>query len=168
MTQFPTWAAGQRVTAGRLQQMQWIDAVKGAATGRASNTTVAADPDLVLSLGTGTYEFEGFLNYTGGVLGSSDLKLAMVYSGTSSYGVWAVNGVTTGGTTQAQMGGNGLGTAGTIIVGTNGGAFLSVDIKGLLITTGSGTLSVYWSQNTSSATATTLRQGCWTRARQIA
>ena len=169
MSQFPAVAAGQRLTADVVGQMLPFWAVKGGGTGRTSTTTLADDPDLLLTLpGSGTFAFELFLNYTGGTLGSSDLKMAMVYSGTSSYGVWAVNGINTTATTQANMGGNGTGAAGTITVGTSGGTFLTVDIKGLLVATSSGTLSLQWAQNTSSGTAVTLRQGCWMRITQLA
>lgn len=169
MTQYPVWSSGQRVTAGQLRAMQWYDATKDAPTSRTSTTTVTADTDLTIALpGAGTWEFECFLNYTGGTLGSSDLKLAMNYSGTFSFGVWAVNGIALGATTQANFGGNATGTANTLAVGTNGGVFLTVDLKGSLYATGAGALALYWAQNTSSATSTNLRQGCWLRARQVA
>ena len=169
MSQFPTVAAGQRLTAGMVSQMEPYWAVKGGPTARTSTTTLADDPDLLLALPTGgTFAFELFLHYTGGTLGSSDLKLAMVYSGTSANGVWAVNGINTTATTQANMGGNGTGAAGTITVGTSGGSFLTVDIKGYINTTSAGNLSLQWAQNTSSGTAVTLRQGCWMRVTQLA
>lgn len=167
--QFPSVSAGQRLTADLISQMLPLWAVKGGATGRTSTTTLADDPDLLLALpGSGTYAFELFLNYTGGTLGSSDLKMAMVYSGTSANGVWAVNGINTTSTAQANMGGNGTGAAGTITVGTSGGSFLTVDLKGYINTTSSGNLSLQWAQNTSSGTAVTLRQGCWMRVTQLA
>ncbi|NUR03059.1 MAG: hypothetical protein HOY79_43090 [Streptomyces sp.] len=169
MSQFPALLAGQRMTAAVAAQMLPYWAQKIGPTGRASTTTLADDPDLILALpGAGTFTFELFLNYTGGTLGSSDLKMAMVYSGSSSYGVWAVNGVNTTSTAQVNMGGNGTGTAGTITVGTSGGTFLTVDIKGELVATSAGNLSLQWAQNTSNATATNLRQGCWMRVTQIA
>jgi autotransporter adhesin len=92
----------------------------------------------------------------------------MSYTGASSFGVWAVNGIALGSTTQANFGGNATGTANTLAVGSNGGAFVTVDLKGALYATSGGTLAMYWAQNTSNATSTALRQGCYLRARQIA
>jgi hypothetical protein len=149
--------------------MQWYDAVKAGPTLRASTTAVAVDPDLAIALpGAGTWQFEVFLNYTGAAIGTGDLKIAMNYTGTSSFGVWAVNGIALGATTQANFGGNATGTSNTLAVGTNGGVFVTVDLKGTLYATSAGTLGMYWAQNTSSATSTALRQGCYLRARQIA
>jgi hypothetical protein len=167
VTTFPSWTAGQRVTAGQLKAMQYIDAVKTAPTLRANTTTIAVDTELAVSLpAAGTWEFEVWLNYTGGTLGSSDLKIAMNYTGGSSFGVWGVNGINTSSTTSVTVNGQALGTN-TLTLGSNGGTFYTVDLKGSLVATSAGTLGLYWAQGTSNATATTLRQGCWMRARQV-
>lgn len=166
MSQYPSISAGQQITASLLTQMLPLWAVKPAATSRSATTTVADDPDLALSLPrTGTWAFGVWLNYTGGTLGSSDLKITVNYTGTSSFGVWGVNGITTASTSQLNAGGAAL--AGTLALGTSGGTFFTADIKGTVVTTTTGVLSLQWAQNTSNATATNLRQGCWIRAWQI-
>jgi hypothetical protein len=167
MSQYPTIPPGVTVTSDELMQMTPLWAVKPAATPRASTTTVTNDTDLTISLPrAGTWAFEAWLNYTGGTLGSSDLKLTMAYSGTSTFGVWGLNGITTASTSGMNAGANGL--TGTLAIGTSGGTFFTADIKGLVVATTTGTLSLQWAQNTSSATATNLRQGCWLRAYQTA
>ncbi|MEC3994005.1 hypothetical protein VSR01_10790 [Actinacidiphila sp. DG2A-62] len=143
-------------------------AVKGAPTPKASTTTIGLDPDLQIDLpDAGTYAFEMWINYTGGTLGSSDLKLAVNYTGQSTFGVWGVNGINTSSTTSVTVNGQALGTN-TLTLGTSGGTFYTVDLKGSLFATGPGNLGLYWAQGTSSATATNLRQGCWMRVTQLA
>lgn len=167
MSQYPTIQAGQRITASLLQEMLPLWAVKAAATSRASTVTLADDPDLVISIPrTGTWAYEVWLNYTGGVLGSSDLKVRMNYSGTSSFDVFGVNGINT--TATSQFNGSGGTAAGTgIALGTSGSTYYTAQITGTVVATTTGNLSLQWSQNTSSATATNLRQGCWIRAWQL-
>ncbi len=167
MSQYPSIAAGQRVTAALLLSMLPLEAVKPAVTARTSTTTLAVDPDLALTIPrAGTWSFDVWLNYTGGTLGSSDLKLSMQYSGTSSFGVWGVNGINTTATSQITANGNAVGTN-TLTVGTSGGTFYTADIHGQITVSTTGTLALYWAQNTSSATATNLRQGSYLRLKQI-
>lgn len=166
MSTYPAIYAGQRITANLLTQMLPLWAVKAGSTSRSATTTLADDADLILPLPrAGTWAFEAWLNYTGGTLGASDLKLSMAYSAASSFGAWGLNGITTASTSQLNAGGNAL--SASLSLGTNGGFFLTADIKGTLVATATGTLSLQWAQNTSNATATTLRQGCWIRAYQI-
>lgn len=166
MSQYPSITAGQKITAGLLTQMLPLWAVKPAATSRSAATTPADDPDLILSLPrTGTWAFEAWLSYTGGTLGASDLKMTMAYTGTTTSNVWGLNGITTASTSQLNAGANGF--TGTLSLGTNGGTFYTADIKGSLVASTTGTLSLQWAQNTSSATSTNLRQGSWLRVYQI-
>ena len=166
MAQYPTVYAGQRITGDLLQQMLPLWVVKPAPTSRASTTTLANDPDLVIDLPrVGTWAFDVWLNYTGGTLGSSDLKLGMNYSGTSSFAAWGVNGITLASTSQLNAGGNSF--TGSLALGTSGGTFFTGDIHGQVTVSTTGTLALQWAQNTSSATSTNLRQGCWMRAYQI-
>lgn len=167
MPTYPQILAGRGITASLLEQMLPLWEVKPATTPRASTTTLAADPDLTLTLPRpGTWAFELWLNYTGGTLGSSDLKMAMVYSGTSTFGVWGVSGINTSSTSAITANGRGIGTN-TLTVGTSGATFYTVDIKGTVVISTTGTLALQWAQNTSSATATNLWQGCWMRAYQL-
>jgi len=167
MSQYPTIAAGQRITGTLLQKMIPLWAVKPGPTSRASTTTLADDPDLQIELPrAGVWAFDVWLNYTGGTLGSSDLKLGMAFSGSTTFTVWGVNGINTSSTSQLQAGANTF--AGTLVVGTSGGNFFTADIHGEMVATTTGTLSLQWAQSSSNATSTNLRQGCWLRAWQIA
>ena len=166
MAQYPSVYAGQRITGDLLQQMLPLSAVKPAPTSRASTTTLQNDPDLVIDLPrTGTWTFDIWLNYTGGTLGASDLKLGMTYSGTTTFAAWGVNGITTAATNQLNAGGNSF--TGSLVLGTSGGTFFTGDIHGQVTVSTTGTLALQWAQNTSSATATNLRQGSYMRVYQI-
>lgn len=168
MPQYPTWLAGQTARASTLMAMEPWWAWKAAATSRASTTTISIDPDLQIALpGAGTYQLDAWINYTGGTLGSSDLKVAVEYSGAFSFGVWGVNGINTAGTTSVTVNGQAIGSN-TLTLGTSGSTFYTIDIRGHLVATGAGTLGIFWAQGTSSATSTNLRQGCWVKATQVA
>lgn len=165
--QFPQLFAGQRLTADLARQMIPFFAIKSTTTSRASTTTLSADPDLVVSLpAAGTWMYELWLNYTGGTLGSSDLKVRMNYSGTSTFDVFGVHGINTTSTSQFTAAG-GTAAGGGLAVGTSGGNFFTVIIGGSLVATTTGDLSLQWAQNTSSATSTNVRQGSQMRVWQI-
>lgn len=166
-TQFQQFAAGSKITAAALTLMEPQNAVKNGVQSVANSTTLQDDNDLVFQLpGSGTYIYQTFLNYTGGVLGSSDLKCTYVYTGTSSFSVWGGIGINTSGTTAIQAGGNADGS--TVAWGTSGGSFFTLLMHGTLFATSAGTLKLQWAQNTSSATNTNLRQGCHMQVWQIA
>lgn len=168
MSQFPAWAAGSKITAGGLTQMEDFVVIKGAPTSVTSSTTLIVDPDLQIPITTsgGTFIFDAFLLYTGAAVGTGDLKLTFVYTGTSSNTLFGVNGITTSSTTSVNMGGNGF--TGTSALGSNGGNFVTCQIQGSFQISTAGTLEMQWAQNTSSATATQLKTGCWLRLQQIA
>lgn len=163
----PIWS-GLNPDADLLNAMTPEWAIKPGATSRASTTTLTDDPDLAIALPrAGTWIFEVWLNYTGGTLGSSDLKVRPAFTGTSTFDVFGINAINTTATSQVTQAGGTMAGPG-VAAGTNGGNFLNMDLKGTVVTTTTGTLSLQWAQNTSSGTSTTLRQGCWLRAYQLA
>ena len=133
--------------------------LKASDTPRASNTTQANDPDLIVSVAANaSYRFLLWLNYEGGTQGSSDLKLGLAVPasstarGSSTYvnssgGSVVESYYTSGGAAQ--------------VPGTNGaGNIRGYRMVGTLITgASSGSLAVSWAQNTSSGTATILHTG---------
>lgn len=166
-TQFVQWAAGSKIPAASLLAMEPQNAVKGGATSITSSTTLTDDPDLQFTVpGAGTYLFNGWLNYNGGAIGTSDLKLTIAYTGTTSFNVWGVHGISTAATNQLGAAGNAFGSSSAI--GTSGGAAFTAYVSGSAFVLTAGTLKLQWAQNTSNATATTLRQGCWMQLWQIA
>lgn len=167
MSQFPAFAAGSKITAAALTEMEPLSAWKLANTSRATNTTLSADPDLVLNLGIGTYLIDGFWVITGGTTGSSDMKAAINYTGTSTTAWWTPYGPTTASSTATYQ--NGLVLGGSAALGTYSTTTpVNAAPRGFIITTSAGQLQTQWSQNTSSATATVMQAGSWFRAQQVA
>lgn len=157
------WTAGTRITASTLNKMLPRWAYKTGVTSRTSTTTATADPDLTVTFATadvGDWAIEIFLNATGAALGSGDIKVGLSYTSTMGTNVWMGQGTDTTATT--NMHGFGKSIDGTTqSFGVNAGNFSVVTINGAISPTAAGTLSLIWAQNTSSATATNLRQGSW-------
>lgn len=140
-------------------------AVKPANTARTSTTTLTADPDLQLALAAGTWIFDCVLPFTGGTTGSSDAKITFEFSGTASAtgSFWIPFGPTTSSSTVVNN--NSTALASTQVIGTYSTTTpVSAQPKGGVVVTAAGTLALYWSQNTSSSTATTAQAGSWLRA----
>lgn len=159
------WRAGKRVTAAGLNRMLPLTAWKNAATSRSSTTTISDDPDLLIAIPADalvTYAIELGLNLTGAALGSGDFKMAIDYTGTVTTSNWMGIGTDTTSVDNANFFGQSIGTS-TQTFGVNGGNFSLVHVNGLIEPATAGTLSLKWAQNTSSATATNLRQGSWFR-----
>jgi hypothetical protein len=167
MPQFPSWLAGQRITAEQLLAGLPYMAVKPGATSVTSSTTLITDPDLQLVLpGPGTYVIDGYLNYTGSSVGAGDIKGTFEYSGGINFANWDFQAIATTGGVQMCTGPNAFGIA--VARGTDGGTWMGAHLLGLLVATSGGTLSWNWAQNTSNATSTNIRQGSWIRAFQQA
>lgn len=130
---------------------------------RASTTTLATDPDLTLGLGVGTWIIEGMIFYNG-ANGSSDIKQQFIYGSTSTNNFFNFLAPNVGGlVTSANVDATQL--SGPVSNATLGaGNIISQRVSGSLIATGAGTLSYQWSQNTSNATATVVRNSSWIRA----
>jgi hypothetical protein len=167
MSQFPTWASGSKVTAAQLTAMEPMTAWKLSNTSRASTTTLAADPDLVLNLSSGTYLIDGFWVITGGTTGSSDMKASINYTGSSTTAWWTPYGPTTASSTSVYQ--NGLVLGGAAGLGTYSTTTpVNAAPRGFIVAVSPGQLQVQWSQNTSSTTATVMQAGSWFRVQQVA
>jgi hypothetical protein len=170
MSQFPVWTAGQRVLAATLTAMEPLVVIKPADTSRASNTTLSNDPDLVFTnVGVGTYLFDGLLRYTGITFstGPGDIKLGFAFSGSLSASGWVPNTFVSNAANNVDVVCSNFGTSrveGTYGTGTDVGA----SVRGYLVVTAAGTMSLQWAQNTSNATATTMRAGSHLKLTQIA
>lgn len=166
---YPDWKVGQKVTAALLAAMQPIRATKSVDTARASTTTLAADPHLVLPvLANAVYDLDGYIEYDGNFGGSGDLKLDWtVPAGTTMR--WAPRSNASGDTTQKFSSGsvayNLAVSAGTYGVGTTRN---SLSPRGWVITSGTaGNLTLRWAQNSSNAVATTLYANSWVRLTRV-
>ncbi|MFD9368770.1 hypothetical protein ACFWA6_13850 [Streptomyces sp. NPDC060020] len=165
---FPTWSAGQRVTAALLTAMQPVTVVKSANTTRASTTTLASDPHLVLPVTAGaTYLLDGFLEYDGNFGGTGDLKLDWTLPAGATIR-WAALGNASGDTTQkyastSAAAGTTL-SVGTYGVAGAGGVRNAASPRGYLTVAGTaGNITLRWAQQSSHATGTTLYAGSWIR-----
>ena len=165
--QYPTILAGASFTAGLLDEMLPYYAWKTANESVTSSATLQNDNDLYLTVAANAYyDFACMLAYSGGTIGSSDLKWAWsVPSGTTM--AYAIDGVQTSGTSNGTPGflrGVSGGSA-----GTNGsGNALSLNMEGTLYTgSASGSVQLEWAQNTSNGTATIVQSGSRLRLRRM-
>lgn len=172
MSQYPTIAAGQRVTAALLQSLLPWEIIKPADTQQASTTALVADPDLQFSgLAIGTYTIEGLLLYTGAAIGTADLKAMMsatVGAVSSGPSWWNLIAPTTGAANALQDVATPFGTSfayGTPGPTNNLGGQLKASFQ---VTTANTTVALSWAQNTSNATATTIKAGSYLRLKRTA
>ena len=142
-----------------------IMAVKAANTSRTSTATLANDSELVIAIPEGgQYEIEVFLQFYGGAGG---FARALTYDGTTH-----ADGINVGG----QQHVNGTGAVLAVIDGTDAIASATITaadpgdyhrLVGSAHFTTSGNLRVQWAQNSSNASATTLKAGSFIRARKL-
>lgn len=142
--------------------------IKPSDTTRSSTTTVADDPHLTAALTAGTYRFEVvliFSNDTGGTTPGEKFKLS--YSGTYSVGTGTL-----------EIGGHvAAGIRGSYPNSTDADIFAPTFsdsnrnewgvVRGILVATGSGTLSIQWAQSVSSTTVTRLKAGSYIRIEKL-
>ena len=143
-----------------------IMAVKASDTSRSSTTTLANDSELVVQLPEGgQYQIEAFLQFNGGAGG---FARAFTYSGTTH-----ADGIRVGGVAHV----NGTGSVAAVLDATSTVSNATITaaapgdyhhIVGKAHFTTSGSLRVQWAQNSSNASATTLKAGSYLRARKLA
>ncbi len=143
-------------------------AFKAANTSRASTVTVTDDPDLVLtSITSGTYLVTAYLPWSQATTSTQGINYRINYTGTvtgsllqqdirNNAGSFLAAGSFTANTTSAS---------GSTGIGTTGQDYLK--IQGIVTVSTSGTLSVQWAQNSSSANNTTLLAFAYLTAQRI-
>lgn len=142
--------------------------VKAADTARLSTTTLAADPDLSVTLLTGQYSYELFMLFDSVAAGAgfkfSSTGTAVDSRGTSPAGATGlVNAAAYGPKLESFVGAT-LSYA-TVGTGSNSNEVL---YKGSLLVTTPGTFGIQWAQNSSTASNTTLRAGSYLTATLLA
>ena len=159
----PVYSPGQVLPAADVNN--WllpVVAVKTGDTSRTSTVTIADDPDLQLPLlASAQYHIAGHLIFQAAAGG--DVQWVWTCSGaTFRYQHLNVNlsGTLVSATTAAL--GDILGSA-----GAGAGNSQSIGINGLITTVGAATLVFRWAQNTSSGTATIMKQYSFLHARRI-
>lgn len=168
MSTYPVIVAGMNLTSALLQAMLPQQAYKSGDQSVTSSVTLVNDSALVVPVAANAvYEVEAHVYYTGGTHNASDFKYNFTYpSGATSASVRYLG--LTPAALAVQYGTVILGGAGAF--GTNGTSnILTVDLWFTLATSlTAGNLQLQWAQNTSSATATTVKAGSLLKARRIA
>lgn len=155
MSTYPSWQAGQRITAALLNAGLAQSVIKPGDQSVTSSTTLQNDNALVIPSSAlvlnAQYLFTCNLIYEGGTLGSSDLKIS-----------WSVPAGATLRLSLKAQNASGNPNNNDLIQGANGtcgsggaGNVLAALMAGSLIMGGTaGAVQLQWAQNTSSATAT--------------
>lgn len=141
--------------------------VKSANEDRVSTTAMAVDSELFFDLDVGTYIFE--LQVYMQVLATPDAKIGMAFDGTSSSQKWRLEwftaNVATGVTAQSSVW---YETINTITAWTvSATSQVNGKIKGVINVTAPGRLGVQWAQNTSNASATTMKSNSWMQVTKV-
>ncbi|MFD4740626.1 hypothetical protein ACFWNQ_25160 [Streptomyces virginiae] len=171
--QYPTWAAGQRVTAAGLASMTPPVAYKSADQTIASSTTNVNDNHLFQSCAANAiFVVTGFLLYSA----HQDADIKMGWTGPSGATfAWIAHA-----STQSQTGG--IASSGIVVDRQNIGAssfplggygaenttVMTATLMGTLVTSSTaGALQLTWAQRVSNATGSIMRTGSWLRLERI-
>jgi len=174
-----TWSAGETVTATIMNSAVRDDltainayVLKGSDESVTSSATLQDDNDLLYALpAIGTYIFEMWLYATSAANAAGDLKVALTFptgtmrfsalgpdpaiaSASVAQGVWFTHLGATSGTSAISVG-----------CSTNSNLVL---MHGLFAASATGTLRLQWAQDTSNASATTIKAGSHMHIRQVA
>lgn len=157
----PTWVPGQTLDSSDLNV--WCRSLGGykiGTTSQASNTILAADPDLKVVFTTypGLWVIELLLRYNGPAANGLTFSFTVPAGATGTYGVQFMN--TTGGSGTLDLRQHPFSFAGMQLKTTGTGNELTARLTGL-ITSSPGTLQFNWAQLSSNATATSIDAGSY-------
>jgi hypothetical protein len=168
---YPTFSAGQRVTAALLTAAQPLTAYKAGDTSRASTTASNPDPDLTFAVeANATYLVDGYLIY--GADPAVDIKLG--FTGPASaifdWNYAGQDGTQTGTSSPVITDSQSLGSFAYILGGvTNNAKKMQAKLSGTLrVSSTAGTFALVWAQQSSNATPTIVYAGSSLRLRRIA
>ncbi|MFE2106631.1 hypothetical protein ACFXAF_12300 [Kitasatospora sp. NPDC059463] len=166
---FPPWSAGQRITSARLLDAQpdWV-----MKPGDESSTTsvLQADDDLTLPVVAGAYTFTAQL-FIGAGDSAADIKAGFGFPAGSvcHFGsTGAHTGALTSGTSGVSEHFAIRNASASSVLGfaVSSGAPTWARLEGVLISAGTGALTLWWAQNVPSATATKILAGSWLELRR--
>lgn len=170
----PTFAAGQILRAGLLEAMCPLSAFKTADEGVSLSTVLQNDDELLIAgVATGTWKLSGTIWYTGTSAAAQDIKIAFAFpTGTFSWsGVGLqISWTSADGSRDIEASGFVNQTSSptsTRSFGTVTSNTIPIHISGTLVNTAVGTLQLQWAQDTSNATATTIKIGSWLELRRM-
>ncbi len=169
------FAPGKRLTAALLNSVVGIEAVKPGNTARPSQVTLAADPDLAITipLANAAYEVEAVLFASSAANAAGDIQYQFTYpagaslslqtlgphnslaSGSQADGEWFFVALDSASPSTAVPVGASVAGAGAVLKGR------------LTVGATTGSLVLWWAQQTSNASATTLLAGSYLRIRRV-
>lgn len=170
---FPEWEVGDLLTADEMNDRVPVLVYKTALESRSSTTTLTADSELSVPVKAGRiYIIDAAINYSSPGSNTPDLQLGWsAPSGSSMW--WGMFGLDIGSTTPAgsvvthfsTVPSPGTRAVGAIGASASGGASWPTQalVHGILTITTAGTLTFLWSQWTSNATATIVREASYIR-----
>ncbi|MFI9200152.1 hypothetical protein [Streptomyces sp. NPDC053048] len=168
---YPTFLAGQRLTASLLTSALPQVARKTADTSRASTTTFASDPHLTFSVeANAVYVVDGWIKYFADPTPDIQVKFD---APTGSLGEWHQVAAGSSTTTTTTVGYSVRTDTNDLTVSRNFYGVSDWDLGAVIHATlrvGStaGTFALQWAQSTSSATATIVYTDSWLRLQRIA
>lgn len=168
---FPTWLAGQRITAEALNEMMPLRADKTVTT-TAGNSTLSVDPEMFLNIpAAGIYRFEAHCFFGPNTDNAADVRVAFTYaSGNLNWG-----GIGSGQTitTATIFAGEWLArtdaaTTTVISFGLSPASNTHVLLKGVFRANSAQFFGLQWAQTVTSATLTSLLDGSYMTAQRVA
>lgn len=172
MPTYPALAIGQRLTAALLTSMLPVQVKKASGTSRASTTTLAADPELVLPVeANASYRVIIALKYEGGNASGSLGRFKWSPTGPAgATGDFTLQGPQAAGNVFAsdQSGTMGLGQTFSMGAGGAGVAFGLLAIGTLIVAGTAGNFTITWAQADSNATPTIVYAGSYIEIQRIA
>lgn len=170
---YPSWTAGQKITAALLNAMQPLYVAKPSDQSVTSSTTNVNDTALFLALeANSVYTVSGLLLYSAHQDGDIRMGWAVPAGATFQWICHAQNaggtsGISTGVVVDLQNAG-----AGTFPLGgadTGNTTVMTGLLCGRIVTSGTaGNLQYNWAQRVSSGTASIMRAGSWIQAQRVA
>jgi hypothetical protein len=181
---YPTYLAGQRITASLLSSAQPQIVRKTADTSRSATTTRTADPHLAFDIVTnGVYVFDGWLKWDGDNAGDISIQLTVPTGTLGDWTLWGTGNNVIGASAVPALQSNTGDPRGYMVrsesldvnnarsygaLGTGGTPLAMVFTGTVRGGSTAGTVSIDWAQASSSATATTLYTDSWIRFQRIA
>lgn len=181
--QYPTFLAGQILTATLLTSAQPVVALKNSDTSRSSVTTLAADPELTFPvLANAVYVVDGWIKYTGDPAADITLSWTVPTGAIGEWSGWGVGNpiISANGSPGALVADTGsvrgymIRPESTDFTGSRGyGALSTTDTLAIHLTatlrvgSSDGVFALNWAQSSSSATATIVYTDSWLRLQRI-
>lgn len=181
--QYPSLAAGQRITGALLRSMLPQTARKTSDTPRSASTTATADPHLTFDVeANAVYTIHGWIKFDGDTAGDLKVQLTVPSGALGEFIAVGTGNNVVGSTAAPALQANTQGATGYLVRMESGDVNVSRNYGALgagvgltlivyaTVRVGStaGTVSIDWAQAASSATATDLFTDSWLEMRRTA